>query len=181
MLEIIDNALSDNVFKEIQEYIMGTDFPWYYRDSVAYPSNVESSNKAVKKIVSKGLTDTQKQYNSFMVHIVYDKNRIYSDLAFEKLQPLIDVINPKALLRIKINSYPKTPTVIHHQDHVDRDYKHKGALFYINTNNGMTVVENKTEIKSVENKLLVFDSSKLHHSTTTSDSNRRVTLNINYF
>ena len=99
---------------------------------------------------------------------------------FQKLKPLIDLINPITLIRIKINNYPQTPTVIHHQDHVDGNYKHKGALFYVNTNNGATVIENK-EVASVENKLVLFDSSKPHHSTTTSDSNRRITININYF
>ena len=56
----------------------------------------------------------------------------------------------------------------------------KSAIFYINTNNGLTVLEDGTEIKSVANRLLLFNASEPHHSTTTSNENRRVNINFNY-
>mgnify|MGYP003664992701 FL=1 len=167
-MEVIDNALSDQVFKDVQNYILGSDIAWYHNDAVAYRS-------------SKGLNKEQKIYNHFQTHMVYSNHQIYSSFAFEKLKPLIDLLDIKALIRIKINSYPRTPKVIHHQDHVDYDFKHKGALFFVNSNDGFTVLKNDTKISSVENKLLLFDSSEKHHSTTTSDTNRRITININYF
>lgn len=187
--EIIENALPLPVFEELQEYVMGDSIPWYHHNSVTYPSANLSFNKSdekekveqTKNIVAKGLTPTQKKYGYYMTHVVYANNRIFSELVFEKLQPLIEILNPRSLIRIKINNYPRTPSVLHHQDHIDYEYTHKGALFYINTNNGVTVIENKTEVDSIENKLILFDASKLHHSTTTSNSNRRINININYF
>ena len=77
--------------------------------------------------------------------------------------------------------YLRTPEIIHSPSHIDFNYEHKGALFSINTNNGATVLEDGTEIKSVANRLLLFDASKPHHSTTTSNANRRVNVNLNYF
>lgn len=185
----IDNALPFHTFKELQQYIMGDSIPWYHYNSVAFPSTKLTFNKShekekveqTKKIVAKGLTSSQKEYDYFMTHVVYHDNRIHSEFVYEKLQPLIKLINPKSLLRIKINNFPKTPKVIHHQDHFDFDFIHNGALFYVNTNDGVTVMENEIEVASVENKLVLFDSSRLHRSTTTSDSNRRITININYF
>tara|TARA_B100000768_G_scaffold73597_1_gene70508 strand:- start:194 stop:721 length:528 start_codon:yes stop_codon:yes gene_type:complete len=167
-LQVIDNALSPQEFKDIQDYILGGDIAWYHHESVAY-------------LKPKGLTKDQKIYNDFSTHMVYTNHQINSDFAFEKLQPLLNLLDIKALIRIKINAYPRTPKVINHQNHVDYDFKHKGALFFVNTNDGLTVLENETNILSVENKLLLFDSSKDHHSTTTSDTNRRITININYF
>ena len=166
--KVINNALPDEVFKDIQDYVLGDDIAWYHHASVAY-------------LKPKGLTKDQKIYNDFSTHMVYSHNQIWSNFAFEKLQPLLNLLDIKALIRIKINNYPRTPKVIHHQDHVDDDYKHNGALFFVNSNDGLTVIKNKTEISSVENKLLMFDSSKEHHSTTTSNTNRRITININYF
>lgn len=188
-MKIIENALAPLVFKEMQEYILGCEIPWYHHNSVTYPKEKPVYNKdhdpkiieQTKKMIAKELSEHQVNYNYFSTHMVYHSDRIYSDVAFAKLQPLIELINAKALIRIKINSYPQTPFIVHHQDHVDGNYEHKGALFYVNTNDGLTVMENNTEVTSVENKLVLFDSSRMHHSTTTSNTHRRITININYF
>ena len=76
--------------------------------------------------------------------------------------------------------YPSTPVITHHEPHVDLEYEHKGAIFYINTNNGVTVLEDGTEIESIENRLLLFDSSKKHNSTSCTDAKVRVNINFNY-
>ena len=59
-------------------------------------------------------------------------------------------------------------------------FPHKGAIFYINTNNGFTVLEDGTEIASVSNRLLLFNPSEPHHSTSCTDVKRRVNINFNY-
>lgn len=188
-MKIIDNALPYSVFEEIKNYILGEEIPWYHYENVTYPndfkfneknSDKESIEKS-KEIIAKGLNTELIDYNYFYSHMVYYNSRITSPKVFEILQPLLGLLNWKALMRIKINNYPKTPKIIHHQNHVDGNFKHNGALFYVNSNNGMTVMEKNKKISSVENKLVLFDSSKMHHSTTTSDTNRRITININYF
>jgi hypothetical protein len=161
--------LPNQVFKETQKYIMGDYFPWFFQEYVA----------SVKPI--KPLTNEQKPWNFYMTHRSYDKNIILSNKdVWEVLQPIINLLKSKTLIRIKLNMYPKTFQLIHHPSHVDYSYKHKGAIFYLNTNNGLTVLEDGTEIKSVANRLLLFDASEPHHSTTTSNENRRVNINFNY-
>ena len=54
-------------------------------------------------------------------------------------------------------------------------------MFYLNDNDGVTVLNDGTEVESVANRLLLFDASKPHHSTTCTDADRRVNLNFNYF
>ena len=185
----IENALPSLAFEEIQNYILGHEIPWYYHENVTYPKDItfregdrdEESVEETKKIIEQGVDKELAPYNYFHSHMVYFDCRVHSERVFDLLHPLISLLNPKALIRIKINNYPQTPKIIHHQNHVDGNFKHNNALFYVNTNNGVTVMENKTKIASVENKLLLFDSNMLHRSTTTSDTSRRITININYF
>ena len=61
------------------------------------------------------------------------------------------------------------------------DYKHCGLIFYLNTNNGFTILDDGTKIESVENRALFFDPSKRHCSTTCTDSIFRSIIIINYF
>ena len=44
----------------------------------------------------------------------------------------------------------------------------------------VTVLEDGTECESVANRLLLFDATKPHHSTTCTDQKRRVNINVNY-
>ena len=82
-------------------------------------------------------------------------------------------------LRVKGNLYPNINKVLDHPRHVDFNYTTKGALFYLNTNNGPTTVGNK-KIESVRNRLLLFNASQEHNSTTCTDAKIRLNININY-
>ena len=61
-------------------------------------------------------------------------------------------------------------------------FKHKSAIFYINNNDGYTILNNgKTKIESIANRILFFDSTKNHSSTHCTNDHARVNININYF
>jgi hypothetical protein len=95
--------------------------------------------------------------------------------------PILNVIQPKKLIRIKANLYTKTKEIEYHPLHQDYSFEHKGAIYYINSNDGKTVINNgKVEIDSVENSLLLFNSRLPHGSTSTSNKNARINININY-
>ena len=64
--------------------------------------------------------------------------------------------------------------------HVDFESPHKGAIFFVNTNNGHTILEDETEIENIENRLLLFDSSKLHTGTTSNNVAARCNIIFNY-
>ena len=97
-------------------------------------------------------------------------------------QPLLRLVIQEGskLIRVKANLYLRTDEIEHHDTHVDYDFENNAAILYINTNNGLTVLEDGTEIESVANRLLFFDGSKPHHSTTCTDQKRRVNINVNY-
>ena len=54
------------------------------------------------------------------------------------------------------------------------------AIFYVNTNNGLTVLDNGTEVESVSNRLLLFNGASMDHSTSCTDKKRRVNINFNF-
>ena len=65
--------------------------------------------------------------------------------------------------------------------HVDYPYSHKAAIFYINTCDGYTKLEDGTKIDSVANRMLLFDASKPHTPSDCTNQSVRVNINFNYF
>lgn len=163
--KVIDDYLPKQEFENIKNIIVNDDlnFPWYY-------------NKFLNNRDYGEIND-----HFYFVHVVYNKYLKNSDY-FDDLLPLITKINPKALIRIKANAYPKNGNdIIKHGSHTDYDFSHKGAIFYLNTNNGKTILEDDTKIDSIENRILFFDASKPHSSTNCTDAKMRFNINVNYF
>jgi hypothetical protein len=164
--QIIDNVLDKSILEIIQKKMLhDEDFPWYYNDSVVY----------------KGGDDGDHDYNFQFIHNFYNytaKSNFYG-----LLKPIIEYIEPAALTRIKANLTPRTSEQICHSPHIDfEDYPGKTAVFYINSNNGMTVLDGEgyVEVESVENRMVVFDTSTLHSGWTQTDEKVRCVLNINF-
>ena len=159
--KIVDNALPNDYFEKLQSIIMGDSFPWFYASSVAI----------------KGQTDP----HFYFTHTFYKNQRPWSQY-FDELLPLLDgdVLDIKAMIRIKANCYPQTHELISHGVHTDMKFKHKGAILYINKNNGFTVLHDGTKIESIPNRILIFDSSLPHNSTTCTDAKCRFNINMNY-
>lgn len=165
--KVIDNFLSPSDFKELKNFtIYGGDLPWYPRI---------------------GVSEEGKNDGYFLMHPFYNNFKPSSE-HFSILFPLLEKLDPLALIRIKANFYPTTKEIIHHNFHVDfldmddSPISCKGCLFYLNTNNGKTIFENGTKIESIENRALLFDPSIYHQSTTcTDDAIGRFNINFNYF
>jgi hypothetical protein len=177
--QIIDNALDPKEFKDIQHALLSNTFPWFWNDSIARNTLSPTELKALK-------------HHEFGAQIIkardednyYFTNGITSETLkiWPFFQPLLRSVIQKdnKLIRVKANLYLRTDEIEHHDTHVDYDFENNAAILYINTNNGLTVLEDGTEIESVANRLLFFDGSKPHHSTTCTDQKRRVNININY-
>ena len=160
--EIIDNALNQEDFNRIKNAMMSNQWPWYYSEDVALPNEKAG-------------------YAYFIHHFFYFKSPIPMLPYYQTIVPIINVLEPVALIRAKANLFPKTQEIYEFEMHRDNHFAHKGAILYINTNNGYTKLSDGTKIESVENRLFLFDSSQLHCSSTCSDQLSRVNININYF
>jgi hypothetical protein len=158
--EVIDNYLPQEEFEKIRDIIMGTDFPWYYNPEVTFTG---VQNKSM-----------------YFTHLFYNASLSNSNF-LGLISPLLSKINAKAFIRVKGNMYPNIGSFLSNERHIDYDFNHKGAIFYINTNNGPTILEDGTKIDAVANRILFFDASRLHNSTLCTDQKIRINININYF
>ena len=50
----------------------------------------------------------------------------------------------------------------------------------MNTNNGYTRFEDGTKVESVANRMVTFPNQMMHTGTTTTDSEYRLVINLNY-
>ena len=158
MIKILDNFLDKTSFKEIKELIFNNNFPWFYQDQ-----------KVDKK-------DNEYQFT----HVIYDNHCPNSDVYY-KITSLIDKLNIKSLIRVKLNLTTKEKTIRKYNYHKDFNFDCTTAIFYLNTNNGKTLFKNKEQVDSIENRMIRFPSTLEHAGTTHTNEKTRAVMNINYF
>ena len=86
----------------------------------------------------------------------------------------------RSLLRVKVNFYPYSEKLIEHAPHTDYDFSHTGAVLSLNTCDGFTRLSDNSIVDSVENRIVFFDASTTHNSTTTTTSIGRYNINFNF-
>mgnify|MGYP003338112990 CR=1 FL=1 len=163
-IQIIDNFLDEDNFRNIQSTLFGENFPWYYSNSVL-----------------RGGKDSDYQFT----HIFYFHSQPQSGF-YNLLEQCLTKLSVVAPIRIKANLLPKTDAIIQHGFHVDiegRKEKHNitTAILYVNSNNGYTLFEDGTKVESVENRIVLFDSNLRHTGTTCTEEKVRIVVNFNFF
>ena len=167
-MEIIDNFLSEYQFKQITNVILLPHFPWYWNDQTLDPKHYKHHNP------------NNYQFTHRIFH--YADGGIISDY-----YSLCDIIQQKLgvrkLSRIKMNLLPQT--FFHRKGGMHTDLGglpsiQKTAIFYLNTNNGWTEFKKGGKVKSVANRMVIFDSNIEHQGVTCTDKKRRVVINFNY-
>ena len=156
-MQVIDNFLSEDEFKNLRSYISSTSFPWYF-----------------------GLVTTDSKIAQF-VHTFYANDMptpTYDDVAF-----LREKLNMASLVRIKVNLNPRTETVQVHKDAFHTDYPDiTTAVYYLNTCDGYTLFEDGTKVESVANRFVAFPCNINHGGIPCSDDTmRRIVINFNWF
>ena len=153
----IKNVLDKNIANNIKEILLSNNFGWYLQNVIV---NTKCRDK-------------------YFVHNFFD-GTINSAFFDKIIIPILGQFTYKNIIRVKANLYPKTSKIIEHPFHIDNNGEHKVAIYYVNSNNGKTIFKNGKSIKSEENKLLLFSGQKEHKSTTCTDENFRINININY-
>ena len=94
--------------------------------------------------------------------------------------PLIDTLDPEKLLKLKINLTSRTVFRRFTGYHIDNvPGAKKTAIFYLNTNNGYTKFRSG-KVKSVANRIVIFDSNLEQDGVTCTEQKRLVVINIKY-
>ena len=166
-MKIEDNFLDQKVFDELQTFMMGVAIDWHYQKAIDYPN----------------------EKDKFMfTHMFYF--RAPSSQFIGNLKPIIDILEPMSIWRIKANLLTKTSKIIENEFHIDiGDLKNSSeqlkqwttSIFYINTNNGYTKFEDGSIVESVANRMITFPSNMKHTGTSCTDEKTRIVINFNYF
>ena len=157
-MKVIDNFLPDYYFRSLSNTILGDDFWWFYNEDTA----IEGDG------------------HSHFINMFYKKNPVGPTESFPKIEPYLPFFKMKELCRIKANLAPRT--IFHRKTgwHVDNLPCSTTAILYMNTNNGWTEFKKRGRVKSVANRVVIFDSNLEHQGVTCTDKKRRVLINFNY-
>ena len=165
-MEVIDNFLPEYQFQQISNVVLSDYFPWYWNEGVV------------------SADDKNDQYQ--LTHAFFN---IRHGGVFSEYYSSLDVVQQKLgvgrLDRIKSNLNNKTlfhrKGGYHTDNHPTDPYQHtKTAVLYINTNNGYTKFKKGGKVKSVANRMVIFDSKLEHTGVTCTDEMKRVVINFNY-
>lgn len=159
-MKIINNFLPFEQFKKLQNLILNLDFPWRIRESM-----------------------TNDDKNIYFTYSFFNKNKVNSELYDEYIIPLLDQLKCNAPIQIRANMFLSKIFNVSGW-HADYNLNSSTAILYLNNCNGGTEIniEEKIEfIKAEENKLLIFPTKTLHRVRTSTDTDRRYIININYF
>ena len=162
MFKIKDNYLNESDHLILKTIMESSEFPWFYNP---YKTSEDEFNRQ--------LFDYQ------LVHIFYKDNTVNSKF-INNLNPIIEKLKPLSLIRIKANLNPITHNLIEFGKHQDQDFKCKVAIYYLNDNDGYTMIEGK-KIESKANRIVFFNSDKEHYGTNSTNCNNRMLINFNYF
>ena len=159
MFQIIDNYLKLNEHLILKTAMESNTFPWYFNEHKVFNEN--------------------KLFHYQFVHVFYIKDKINSPF-FNIVDPLIQQLKPLSLIRIKANLNPISDNLIEFEQHKDQSFKCKVAIYYLNDNDGYTMI-GKEKINSKKNRMVLFDSTQEHYGTNSTNCKNRMVINFNYF
>tara|TARA_B100000424_G_C22611620_1_gene340759 strand:+ start:54 stop:530 length:477 start_codon:yes stop_codon:yes gene_type:complete len=157
-MKIIDNYLPESEYLKIKEILESFNFPWFYFNGKVMPNN--------------------KLFDFGFSHTFYIHNKPNSEF-LNILDPIINKIEPLSLIRIKANLNPISKDLIEFKEHTDQQFKCKAAIYYVNDNNGYTMIGDK-KVESKGNRIVMFNANTKHYGTNSTNCNNRVVINFNY-
>ena len=157
----LDNFLEREDFLRINNTMLNPEFPWFYNPFVD-DENEHGDNYQFTHTFYKAPNGN----NSEHIHI---------------LNPLFEKLKASLLVRVKANLNPRAVNPQLGTFHRDVKYDCHTAIYYVNSNNGYTEFEDGSIVESVENRIVIFRSDKLHTGRNCNDENARVIINLNYF
>ena len=170
-MRVIDNFLPEYQFKQFQSVFLGSFFPWYWNEQIVYPSEEGYDPKDYQ--FTHTLFDTRPPWNgSDSDYYQYVENSsIFSLLGVNELE------------RIKMNLTSRSMFNKSSGWHIDVESNPNSkntAVYYLNTCNGYTKFKKGGKVKSVANRIVIFDSQSYHQGYTCTDQKRRVVMNFNW-
>jgi hypothetical protein len=193
---IIDDFINKTYQDAILSRVTENKFPWYFNPNMVTPEFHTS--------------DSDKEYNhSGFNHFCYEDRAVVSNI-FEFLHPMILQIQDNKMFpynileRVRFNLTQKYTGSArdYHLPHIDSDYEHYNAIYYVNDADGDTFIFNETnetydrnvdvetmlgydftikeKISPKKGRLLFFPGHYYHASSFCTKSPYRIILNMNF-
>lgn len=186
MIEVFDDILNTHDCDNIEQFMTGDEFPWFFSKAGYYDTTTFISEKT-KEIVENN--SSIKEY-FVLSHTTFDERGAVSTFNDNCEVILKQVVKtPYKLLRIKCNLSTKIESFKSHEyniPHTDFDNLHsKTGIYYVNDSDGDTFFFNNegTVIQRVtpkKNRFVLFDSNTIHAGSHPAKSNKRLTINYNF-
>jgi len=131
------------------------------------------------------------KYNHQMIHKLYSFQESGYSNVYTDILPIINAIDKHsqiaAFRRIKANLQLIQPERVYSGFHHDYGVDDEGdsnmwvGIYYLNTNDGYTELEDGTIINSVQDRMLFFNSKLKHRGVSQLDTKERVVINFNFY
>ena len=197
--EIKDNFINGPDFEVLEDIIMPHghttrtphldgvtalhSLPWFFRSGMS-AGETERSKKLNNKFTKYETLelDEDKLFQHIFMLKAYQSNYI------QAIIPLLAAIDPLAFCRIVANLTLPQKENKRSLFHVDGDKEENPSsesmttsIFYMNTTNGPTILEDGTEIECRANRLVSYSNETQHAAVLCTDAEYRVVINLNYF
>ena len=201
-IQVFDNYLDKKIFEKIKRALLSTKFPWYFnaRKVSSGANNLVPPHLDKYKEDYEGVAEQHQFIHSFL-RLNGSRESIIKNIKYPNIKllyrwdnftntinPLLNTINPRYWVRVKSNITSATSKNLisgWHNDLTRFETKKpwmtsKTGIFYLNTNNGYTLMENGERIDSVENRFIVFDNKTFHSGVSQTDTKIRIVINFNF-
>tara|TARA_B100000900_G_C20117361_1_gene528424 strand:- start:31 stop:534 length:504 start_codon:yes stop_codon:yes gene_type:complete len=164
-MKIYKNFIKKEYSNKINDEFLKPYFPWYYKEH-----------------------QTASNDTSYMFHLFHDGTNVNSDY-FHLVEPILKKLKIKNILNVRANLCLKRPSICSwHVDDLTENLKHKTAIYYVNTNNGCTLIRDYSDngvsqikkVKCEKNKIVIFDAIQKHKAKIQTNTDTRMVININY-
>ena len=164
-MQVIEDYLEEEYFNHLYGMMTNqTMWQWNFQRNVAAETDQEEEDIN----------------NYYFVHPMYDYMDVVNPSTHQYFLPLLRGLDIKCLHRSRVLMYVNQGKQIIHSRHVDMDESCTTALLYMNTNNGFTEFETGERVESIKNRLLLFDGSVKHSSSTPTDTKYRMLISVTY-
>lgn len=160
--EIIKNFLSESNHINLKRSLVTRNFPWGYIDAIG------------------DVNDNKRFHFQHMFFLSDQTVNCVKTPYYYLIEPLLQKLNYQKVIRVKGNLMVRESENYLCSKHIDFNKPHTVCLYYVNTNNGYTLLNDKIKIPSMENTAVIFDGMIPHQAASQTDTKIRLNININY-
>ena len=170
-VKIIDDLLDNNSFQELNLTLLPSTedarLPWYFGSIITGENIDDLKNHQFTYVFYKG-------YPEFFL----DQNYPLIDPILRKIPDLYQLVRIKA--NLQLHSEEKYISGWHWDDSIKQTPVKNAfvGIFYLNTNNGYTELDDGTRVDCVANRLLLFPNEMKHRGVSTNATRIKSVINI---